>query len=235
MAPAHVQAEVQADVEAPALPAEPPPDGAVELSTDGVTWGEDTTTPFLDETTPWVPGDVRTGTLYVRTVCKVASGNAVVTVGPDDAGLTAGTGVRTRVDGGAWADGPASELMFVRTGRVTQLDVELTYRGAAGNELQGQTLPVSATVTLTCDTPLPDVVDPTPSPSAVANPAQPSPPSAGAGPAAHAGAPARLMAHPGLMPRTGIEIARTLGATALLVVAGAWLVLAARRKGAADG
>jgi len=88
-----------------------------------------------------------------------------------------------------------------------RLDIEVTFAPASGNETQDRAVaPVVVTVTVECETAPPP-------------PAAPGPPAAGSS---------------GFLPRTGVELARTLGAGALLVVAGSWLVAATRRRRDAD-
>lgn len=97
-----------------------------------------------------------------------------------------------------------------------RLDIEVTFAPASGNETQDRAVaPVVVTVTVECET-----APPPPAASGGAEPpAAPGPPAAGSS---------------GFLPRTGVELARTLGAGALLVVAGSWLVAATRRRRDAD-
>ncbi|MCL1870776.1 MAG: hypothetical protein FWF90_10230 [Promicromonosporaceae bacterium] len=186
-----------------------PPSGAVEVSVDGTTWSTATTTPLFDPAVLWVPGDVRTGTLYARTrACDAASGEARATFGQGGPDLAADLRVRTRVDGGPWTSGQTSRGFTVPPGAPTRLDVEVTFDPASGDESQGEGAPLTVTVTVSCD----QVAAPGPSPVT---------PQAG-------------QAGSGLLPRTGIEVARTVLAAAALVVSGVWLVLATRRRAVDD-
>ena len=128
------------------------PDGAVELSVDGSTWSQDVTTPLFDPAFVWVPGDVETGTLYVRTrACAAATGEATVTVGPEEAELARDLDTRTRVDGGAWSAGTSTPAFTVGRGDVARIDVEVTFDPASGNASQSRTVPLDVIVTLACD------------------------------------------------------------------------------------
>ncbi len=186
-----------------------PPDGAIELSADGQTWSTDLAVDLFDPAFLWVPGDTQTGSLLMRSrACPAATGEAEVTLGPEDAVLVDAFDVRTRVDDGEWTPGTTS-AGFTVGAEPSRLDIEVTFDPASGNETQDRTVaPVTVTVTVAC---------PEAAPATSAPAAQP--------PATRG---------PGWLPRTGIELARTLTAGVLLVVAGSWLVLATRRRRSAD-
>lgn len=200
-----------------AATAAPAPPDAVELSVDGQTWSTDLVAPLFDPAMLWVPGDVETASLQVRTACDDASAQATVAFVDADPELDAELAVRTRVDGGGWTPGRLGAAFPLVGGAPATLDVEVAFDFDAGNRTQARTAgPVTVTVAVECLDP-----DLTPSPGT-----QPPPRSVSA-----AGAPPTGAGH---LPRTGVEVAQALTAGALLVVVGGWLVLAARRRGADD-
>ena len=75
-----------------------PPGGAIELSVDGQTWSADLAADLFDPAFRWVPGDTETASLLMRSrACPAASGQAEVTIGPEDSVLGDAFAVRTRV------------------------------------------------------------------------------------------------------------------------------------------
>lgn len=188
--------------------------GTVELSADGTTWSKDLVADLFSPHLVWVPGDVSTATLYVRTTCSQASGRADVTLGPDDARLVDVLDIRTRTDGGAWT-GSLSPSFTVAAGQVARLDVEVAYDPGAGNDSQLRSVPLAVVVTVSCDDVAPG---PTPTPTASA-PTQTAPaqtPPAAAGPTA-TGPLSRLAS-------TGAAVLGAVVVVLLLVIAGAGLL-----------
>ena len=190
-----------------------PPDGAIEVSDDGATWSDALTTDLFGTIALWVPGDAETGTLLVRSrACATATAEAEIIVPSGDAVLAEGFSFRTRVDDGPWAAGTVSAPFVVGTDPVS-LQVEATFDPAAGSETQARTVHPVVKVTAACD-----------GPAAPTGSAAPAP----------AAAPLPTTLRPGALPTTGVEAVRTLAAAGLLVVAGSWLLLAVRRRRAAD-
>jgi hypothetical protein len=127
------------------------PDGAVELSADGTTWSKDLAADLFDPNLVWVPGDVGTATLYVRSLaCQTGAGRADITLGPQSAVLVTDLAVRSRVDEGAWT-GSSAPSFTVTAGQVTRIDVEVTYQPGSGNASQARTVPMTVVVTVSCD------------------------------------------------------------------------------------
>ncbi|MCL2848501.1 MAG: hypothetical protein FWE61_00465 [Micrococcales bacterium] len=178
--------------------------GRVELSLDGLTWGQHLAADVF-ATRWWVPGDVVTATLYVRTTCSLGSAQAEARFGsPDAPGFGDGLGARTRVDAGTWTTSPST--FTLRLGQVAQLDVELSFSPGAGNDAQGASVPLVIVVTVSCDddepTPRPTTSTATPtSPGTAARPSGPGktaqPTTPGPGKTSHPTAPGPGTTTPG--------------------------------------
>jgi len=214
-----------------------PTGGAVEISHDGTTWSRDLVTDLFDPHLVWVPGDVGTTTLYVRSrTCPGATGQAEVTLGPHDAALADDISVRTRVDGGAWS-GAVSRSFALPPGQVDRLDVEVTYEPGSGNGSQSREVPLSVVVTVGCDG-APPAAPPTTAPPTTAPPATTGPPATvrpaadgtHRGPPGAGGSEADGSWATRVLAGTGLETARVVLAGLVLVLAGALLVAARRRR-----
>lgn len=193
--------------------------GTVELSVDGTTWSQNLVADLFGQDLVWVPGEVDTATLYVRTTCSSASGHADVTVGPDDARLASVMDVRTRVDGGTWA-GPSSAPFTVALGQVARLDVEVTYDPAATATSQRRSAPLAVAVAVSCGDGATGPAGTQPGPVATGSALAP-PPAASTGPASH-------------LASTGATVLSALVVALMLVLAGTGLA-ALRRSRAPEG
>ncbi|GIG26866.1 hypothetical protein [Cellulomonas denverensis] len=217
------------------------PGEEVGLSRDGVTWSPDLTTDLFDPAMVWVPGDDEVTTLYVRNQSgEPARGFAQVLVGPEDAEFAEDLRVRTRYDGGAWTVGATSRTTGFAVGAVLRIDIGVQFDPVSGNESEGRAVPLAVRVVLASVIPGRDV-DPTPSPGTPvggagggAVPAPAGAPvvgdvAAGDG-AVGAGAAVR---YGGLLGATGADALRVLVAAGVLVLTGAWFLVARRhRRGA---
>jgi hypothetical protein len=212
--------------------AAPDPDVGVELSADGTTWAEDIDTPLLDPRMLWHPGDSEVATLWFRNRSGAAArGHAEVTVGPEDTELAEDLAVRTRYDGGAWSAGAVSPTVVVADRQMVRLDIEVTHDPASGNESMDRTVPIAVRVVLAgADAPAPGPpgAEPPGAEPPGAEPPGAEPPRAGP-PGAES--PGGEPSSPGLAA-TGAEVLRAAATALALVIAGSWLVVAGRRRGA---
>ncbi|MCL2455300.1 MAG: hypothetical protein FWD18_08410 [Micrococcales bacterium] len=198
------------------------PDGAVELSADGTVWSQDLVADLFSPPMVWVPGDVGTATLYVRSrACVEAVVLAEVTIG-SDVQLADDLGVRTRTDGGPWA-GSSSPSFTVAAGQVARLDVEVTYDPASSNDSQTLSLPLTVVVTVACDRTV--VVPPGPGGRDGGAGGSLAPPQA---PSSSAASPvvSRVLGLAG----TGVALADGVVAVVMIVLAGAGLLSWRRGK-----
>ncbi|MFD6134016.1 hypothetical protein [Isoptericola sp. NPDC060257] len=137
--------------------------GGVALSVDGRRWTTDLEAALFGSA-PWTPGETRRAVLLVRNDGPGPAGSRVaVSVGEGVTGrgasaLADAVRVRVRPEGGRWSDGAGSAPVLLAESEVLPVTVEASLDGAAGNETQGETVPVDVLVTLAGDGP-PDTAD----------------------------------------------------------------------------
>jgi len=187
-----------------------PPDQGVELSVDGTHWSHDLVVDLFGPDLVWVPGDIATATVYVRTSCPLAEGTADVQV----AGPPGVLDVLTRVYAGQWTSSPSS--FAVASGEVAPVEVQVTYDPQAGDSTQLTELALSVVVTARC-------CEPQPSPDPVVTGVPTTSPTGHLGddPDDPGGAVLAAPGHP--LATTGAAVAKTAVVVLVLVIAGAGL------------
>jgi len=155
-------AAVVAGVLLAAAPAAGAHDGArpagVALSVDGRRWTTDLETALFGSA-PWTPGETRRAVLLVRNDGPGPAGSRVaVSIGDGVTGqgasaLADAVQVRVRPEGGGWSDDAGAAPVLLAESEVLSVMVEASLDGAAGNETQGETVPVDVLVTLAGDAP----------------------------------------------------------------------------------
>ncbi|MCL2466072.1 MAG: hypothetical protein FWF02_02210 [Micrococcales bacterium] len=204
----------------------------VELSVDGTTWSHDLVADLFEPDLVWVPGEVATATVYVRTSCSQAQGSADVEL--DSPALV----VRTRVYAGTWTSPPS--LFVVDADQIAPLDVEVTYDPQADDSTRLMAEPLSIVVTAACYD-----ATPAPPPSAKVHPT--TSPGATSPGATRAGAmtsrattpfatgaadrPAVAASSGRGLARTGVGVAGTVVVVLALGFVGAWLLSLRTRAG----
>jgi hypothetical protein len=120
----------------------------IGVSSNGKTWTGSLSKPIFDANVLWVPGDVRTGTFYVRNQATDAGSLSLRADALDPDGLV-------RRDGGAWsalpADGQQHRLATAQLGasKSTRIEVRAVFDSASPNRSQKESVTVRFSVGLT--------------------------------------------------------------------------------------
>lgn len=132
------------------------PGADIVVSSDGVSWGPELAAPLFDPSATWVPGDIRTGSFFVRN--EGASSAALRIEGRDTAtgALTAQQAIVlfARSDGGRWQRlrmGAMSGQLnpaALPVGQVSRVDVRAVFEPTADNRSQEQSAALTFVVGL---------------------------------------------------------------------------------------
>jgi hypothetical protein len=129
----------------------------IGVSSNGKTWTGSLSKPIFDANVLWVPGDVRTGTFYVRNQATDAGSLSLRADALDPDGLVRRNDIRldVRRDGGAWsalpADGQQHRLATAQLGasKSTRIEVRAVFDSASPNRSQKESVTVRFSVGLT--------------------------------------------------------------------------------------
>lgn len=136
-------------------------DDEIALSADGVTWGDELSSPLSGRGRDWVPGDAATRSFYVRNDGRSDARLRISVVTRDGDRLVSDGDVAlsARVAGGGWSglDNGQDVAPLVRTDlgedRSVRVDIRASFRWASPNESMVEALPLKITVTLVQDGP----------------------------------------------------------------------------------
>lgn len=120
----------------------------IQVSADARTWSADLSAPVFDPSVRWIPGDVRSGTFYVR---NQAAGDGTLAVAARvldrDALVRNGdVALQIRRDNGSWTSLPADDRGHQLTrpglapGQTARIDIKVVFAPASPNRSQASRL-----------------------------------------------------------------------------------------------